>query len=62
MASRGAARDLSVDHKPTDPLELRRIERAGNVVAEGRIEGRLALSRALGDFEYKKNSNLTMKE
>ena len=55
LASRGNAKDLSIDHKPDNPNELARIQNAGNFVQEGRINGRLALSRALGDFEYKCN-------
>ena len=62
LASRGTAKDLSVDHKPDDPAELRRIENSGNYVTEGRINGRLALSRSLGDFEYKGNTDLPPKE
>ena len=58
LASRGTAKDLSTDHKPDDPSELKRIEKSGNFVEQGRINGRLALSRALGDFEYKNNTAL----
>ena len=47
--------DLSVDHKPDDPLERQRIEAANGFVEEGRVNGQLGLSRALGDFEFKKN-------
>jgi len=61
MACRGTAKDLSVDHKPDNPEELKRIENSGNFVSEGRINGRLALSRAFGDFEYKNNTELTPK-
>lgn len=62
MACRGMAKDLSVDHKPDNPTELKRIENSGNFVTEGRINGRLALSRAFGDFEFKNNSELTAKD
>ena len=58
LASRGNAKDLSVDHKPDDPKELSRIMNSGGFVTEGRVNGRLALSRALGDFEYKQNNNV----
>ena len=45
---------LSADHKPEDPLERARVESAGGVVTrEGRIDGNLNLSRALGDLCYK---------
>jgi len=58
LAFRGTAKDLSVDHKPDDPNELARIQNSGNFVEQGRVNGRLALSRALGDFEYKQNASL----
>lgn len=44
---------MSIDHKPDDPAELKRIREAGGFVAEGRVNGNLNLSRAMGDFEYK---------
>ena len=62
MASRGTAKDLSVDHKPDDPAEQRRIQSSGAYVVEGRVNGRLALSRALGDFEYKANTDIAQKD
>lgn len=49
----GKALDLSQDHKPDNPLELARIRAAGGSVAEGRVEGNLNLSRAIGDLTYK---------
>ena len=50
---------LSVDHKPSDELETQRIVAAGGWVDSGRIMGRLAVSRALGDFEFKGNEKYT---
>ena len=47
--------DLSKDHKPDDVDERRRIYAANGVVEDSRVNGMLALSRALGDFEYKNN-------
>lgn len=44
---------MSIDHKPDDKIELERIRAAGGFVAEGRVNGNLNLSRAMGDFEYK---------
>merc|ERR1719387_1033790 len=45
---------MSKDHKPQHTAEKARVVRAGGrVTAEGRINGNLNLSRALGDFEYK---------
>lgn len=44
---------LSEDHRPMDRVERERIERVGHFVAVGRVNGELAMSRALGDFQYK---------
>ena len=44
---------LSEDHKPENTAEKTRIETAGGFVKDNRVNGNLALSRALGDFEYK---------
>lgn len=54
--------ELSKDHKPDDEIELRRIQNAGGYVEDSRVNGILALSRALGDFEYKNNTNLKAKD
>lgn len=58
----GKALPLSFDHKPDDEVELRRIEKAGSVVTEGRVDGNLNLSRALGDLKYKTNKDLKPEE
>ncbi|KAH8380317.1 hypothetical protein KR009_009929 [Drosophila setifemur] len=52
----GAVHALSVDHKPQDEHETRRIIAGGGWVEFNRVNGNLALSRALGDFMYKKNT------
>jgi len=47
---------LSCDHKPSRPDEMRRIEKAGGFVMHlgvPRVNGVLAVSRALGDAELK---------
>lgn len=54
--------ELSKDHKPDDELERKRIENAGGFVLEGRVNGNLNLSRAIGDLEYKKNQGLKVNE
>lgn len=50
----GKALDMSVDHKPEDAEELLRINKAGGrVTLDGRVNGGLNLSRAIGDHAYK---------
>lgn len=50
----GAAMDMSLDHKPEDTEELERIQKAGGrVTMDGRVNGGLNLSRAIGDHAYK---------
>lgn len=45
----GKAVDMSYDHKPEDELELARIKNAGGkVTMDGRVNGGLNLSRAIG--------------
>uniref|UniRef100_H9GGV0 PPM-type phosphatase domain-containing protein n=1 Tax=Anolis carolinensis TaxID=28377 RepID=H9GGV0_ANOCA len=41
------------DHKPSKPRERERIEIAGGTVMLQRVIGSLAVSRTLGDFDYK---------
>lgn len=48
-------KEMSIDHKADLPAEKRRIERAGGYVEEGRVNGILAVARAIGDFEYKQS-------
>jgi len=58
ISNNGKAEELSKDHKPKNEKEKERIEKAGGYVHEGRINGNLSVSRAIGDFEYKNNANL----
>jgi len=55
---KGEAIALSNDHKPNDPLEMERIISAGGFVEFNRVNGNLALSRALGDFIFKTDDEL----
>lgn len=41
------------DHKPTDLEEYKRVCKAGGMVFQKRVQGRLAVSRAFGDAEFK---------
>lgn len=68
-------RPLSFDHKPMDTKERARIESAGGFVEfnrfaapalfsplaffSTRVNGNLALSRAMGDFVFKMNDKLS---
>lgn len=54
--------ELSTDHKPDMESEKQRITKAGGMVEDGRVEGNLNLSRALGDLQYKGNKALKPEE
>lgn len=43
----------TVDHKPNEPSEQKRIHAAGSFVRDKRVGGVLAMSRAMGDFALK---------
>ncbi|KAJ8416072.1 hypothetical protein AAFF_G00380940 [Aldrovandia affinis] len=63
VSERGKAVDMSYDHKPEDDLELARIKNAGGkVTMDGRVNGGLNLSRAIGDHFYKRNKALPPEE
>jgi len=59
----GKAVEMSADHKPEDDIEHNRIKNAGGkVTPDGRVNGGLNLSRALGDHAYKQNKTLALKD
>ncbi|XP_055613833.1 probable protein phosphatase CG10417 isoform X2 [Uranotaenia lowii] len=59
----GKALEMSVDHKPEDQIEFDRIQKAGGrVTLDGRVNGGLNLSRAIGDHGYKMNKKLPPEE
>uniref|UniRef100_A0A914D7H4 protein-serine/threonine phosphatase n=1 Tax=Acrobeloides nanus TaxID=290746 RepID=A0A914D7H4_9BILA len=58
----GKEHPLSYDHKPGNDDEAKRIVEAGGWVEFNRVNGNLALSRALGDFAFKRNENKSAKE
>lgn len=62
MSVNGFAKALSFDHKPLNEGEKARICSAGGCVEMGRVNGNLALSRGIGDFEFKKNIDLPAEE
>ncbi|XBW37900.1 hypothetical protein QEN19_003480 [Hanseniaspora menglaensis] len=62
LATNGFAKNLSFDHKPTNIGEKTRIMQAGGFVESSRVNGNLALSRAIGDFEFKRNDKLPAEE
>lgn len=51
VSETGQAKTLTKDHKPTVRAEFEKIMHAGGRVSQGRTNGVLGISRALGDFE-----------
>jgi len=62
MGYGGKCMPLSFDHKPEGPVEIERIHKAGSTITDGRVDGNLNLTRALGDLKYKENKNLKPEE
>lgn len=58
----GLPEALSNDHKPSNQTEYDRITAAGGWVDCNRVNGNLALSRALGDFIFKRNEKKKAEE
>lgn len=62
ISHQGRAQELSKDHLPTEPNEYARIKAAGGFVANDRVNGSLAMSRAFGDFIFKQNTDLPLED
>ena len=41
--------------RPSNPRESKRISECGYKIKDGRIQGNLAVARAFGDFQFKKD-------
>lgn len=53
LCNNGQVAFYTEDHKPFNPREKERIQNAGGSVTLQRVNGSLAVSRALGDFDFK---------
>jgi serine/threonine protein phosphatase PrpC len=60
--SSGRIFPMTQDHKPNLPKEARRVQLAGGTVMYNRVDGELAMSRAFGDWPYKRNPALSTLE
>jgi len=49
----GSALRITKDHKATDPTEQDRVKAAGGMIYNNRVNGVLAITRALGDYDLK---------
>ena len=45
--------EVTEEHTPTRQDELIRIQASNGLVTKGRVDGALAVSRAIGDIQYK---------
>lgn len=62
LCRKEAVHFATTDHKPYNQGERDRIEKAGGTVMMQRVNGSLAVSRALGDFDYKRGDTLAAVE
>lgn len=62
LSSKKTAIEMSHDHKPDHAKEKERIEKAGGYVDNGRVNGNLAVSRAIGDLFFKRTENVSQPE
>ena len=49
----GVVRQVTVDHHPTNELEQKRVTEAGGWIANKRVNGVIAITRSIGDIEFK---------
>lgn len=59
MGHGGQCTPLSFDHKPENQVEIDRIYECGSTITEGRVDGNLNLTRALGDLKHKQKADFT---
>lgn len=62
VSKSGKPLEMSIDHKPSNPDEEKRIKEAGGHVFWDRVNGMLNVSRALGDLTYKNSTDLDENE
>ena len=53
---------LMEDHNPSLKREVERIEKSGGCVVNGRVGMKLAITRAIGDFNFKMDRNRSATE
>lgn len=58
LCSEDVASFSTQDHKPGDDKERSRVESAGGMIADDRVNGDLASARSFGDFRYKLDTSL----
>ena len=53
LFSKSGCKKLSSDHRCNDETEAIRVKKAGGLIVNERINGKLAITRAFGDFSMK---------